>query len=139
MLAPSKMLFCSGLTIQKKCCFINMLFYLCFSVEEVLTLCGVMGTHLQLKYMSCPLDCDGTSLANVSFAAKMCDHNSVGMAYWLKYCPKAQEPGCYSCLYCWPLGNLPQATSSGFLRANEIQAWWLFFKNTWREMGGIVC
>lgn len=30
-----------------------------------------MGTHLQSKYMSCLLDCGGTSLANVNFRAQI--------------------------------------------------------------------
>lgn len=40
-----------------------------------------MCTQLHLKYMSCAVDCDGNSLANVNFAAEMCDRNTVGVIY----------------------------------------------------------
>lgn len=68
--------------------------------------------------MSCPLDRDGNSLANVSFAATVRGCKSVGKACQRNCCPKAQEPECYVCVYCWSLGDVTQATSLGFLPVN---------------------
>lgn len=97
-----------------------------------------MGTCLLLKYdLSTGLWWDFSG--KCEFAAKVCDHTSVGMACWLKCCPKAQEPGCYSCLYCWPLGDPTQAPSSGFYGQISCNDAGFLLKHLEVDGGGTVC